>query len=116
MRAEGVGERDMGHDTIFEEAVGATARAVEDLIWHNKVERRLVLAQATHRAHRNNPLDAERLERVDIRARGNFGWRDAMPAPMSWKERHRLLAKHAGQDGVARRAKGCLRHDLRDVG
>src|SRR5262249_20113992 len=113
---KGIGEGDVRDDAAFKEAVGSAASAVEDLVWHDEVERRVVLAQAAHRADRDDPLDTKALERVDVRARRYLSRREAMPAPVPWQERARLLTQHARHDGVARRAKGRLRHDLVDVG
>src|SRR5579885_2835083 len=75
-----------------------------------------MLAQATHRANRNNPLNAQTLERPDIGAHRNFGGQDAMPAPVTRQKSHRHTLYVANHNHVARPAKGRLYLNLLHIG
>ena len=68
----------MGDEAFAEEGGGAAPRAVDELVRHHHMEGLDILAQAPHRADADNELDAERLERVDVRARGQLRGQNAM--------------------------------------
>ena len=61
-------ERDVRDEAAAEEGADAPLRPIEELIGHDDVERPILLLQAADRAGRQNALDAEHLEAVDVRA------------------------------------------------
>ena len=65
--------------------------AIKQLVGDDNVERRVILAQTADRAQRNDALDAERFERVDVRGNGEFVRLDAMTASVARQERDALV-------------------------
>ena len=71
--AERMREADVRDQAVAEERADAPARAIEELIGNDEVERLVVLAQAADGARRQDPLDAEQLEAVDVGAEVQLG-------------------------------------------
>jgi hypothetical protein len=64
------------------------ARAVEELIGEDEIERPMLFLERADRAERNNALDAQRFHGVDVGAEVQLRGRDAMPAPVPRQKRH----------------------------
>jgi len=103
-----------------EERADAPARSIEELIRHDNIERLVFVLQAADRARRQDPLDAEHLETVDIRAEIQLRWQKAMADAVAREERHPPAAQrpdHVGTGRIAERRRdlplltvGQLRH------
>src|SRR5206468_12725980 len=89
-----------------EEGARALARAVDELIGHDDVPGRDLRAQAPHRAHRHDPLDADLLEREDIGAEVDLGGEQAVAAPVPRQEDEPCAAQAADHQLVRRLAEG----------
>src|SRR5947209_10452055 len=98
-------ERDVRHEAAAEERADAPSGAVEELIGHDDVERLVLLFQAADRARRYDPLDAEHLECVDVRAEIELRRKDPMADAMSRQERDALAAERADDERTGRLAK-----------
>ena len=61
-------ERDVRDEPAAEERADPALRPIEELVGHDDVERLVLLLQAADRARRQDALDAEHLEAVDVRA------------------------------------------------
>src|SRR5690349_2935684 len=106
----------MYDDAAFVEGIHAASGAVEQLIGNNEIARRDMLAQATHSADRNQPLDAQAFQSPDIGAHRQFSRRNAMTAPVTRQKRHRDALYLANRDDIAGVTKGGLHGDLLHVG
>ena len=96
-RADRIGEADVGHQAFAEEGGDAAARAVEELIGDDEIERPVLLLERSHRAERDDALHAQRLHAVDVGPEIQLRGREAMPAAVPRQERHlpaRQLAHH----------------------
>ena len=87
--AERMREPDVRDEAVAEERADAPARAIEELIGHDEVERLVVLAQAADRARREDPLDAEHLEAVDVGAEVQLRRQQPVPARRAAPETRR---------------------------
>ena len=94
-------ERDVRDEPAAEERADAPLRAIEELIGHDDVERLVLLLQAADRARRQDPLDAEHLEAVDVRAEVQLRRQDAMPDAVPRQKRD-ALARAACRSRTAR--------------
>src|SRR5262249_50202589 len=88
-------ERHVRDQAPPEERADAPLRSIEELIGHDDVERLVLLFEAADRAGRNDPLDPEQLEAVDIRAEVQFGRQQAGAGARPRPERHSLAAERA---------------------
>ena len=88
-------ERDVRDDAAAEERADAPLRAIEELIGHDDVERLVFLLQAADRARRQDPLDAEHLEAVDVGAEVQLGRQEAVAGAVARQERDPLAAQRA---------------------
>ena len=86
-------EADVGHDAVAEERAGAGLGAVEELVRDHDVLRRVLLLQAADRAGREDALDAELLEAVDVGAEVQLGRHHAVAGAVTRQERHALAAQ-----------------------
>src|SRR4029453_9831301 len=101
-RADRVRERYMGGDPPPEEGADAPGSPIEELIGHENVERAVLLLQAADSAGRQQPLDAESLEAVDVRPEVQLCWKNPMADAVPREERHALASERA-QDVRSRR-------------
>ena len=103
--AERVGERDVRDQAAAEERADAPLRAIEELVGHDDVERRVFVLEAADRARRDDALDAEHLEAVDVGAEVQLGRQDAVADAVPRQERHALAAQRADDVRPGRIAK-----------
>src|SRR5262249_35416804 len=89
-----------------EERADALPRPVDELIGHHDVARRDLLAQAPDRAHGEDPLHAEALQREDVGAEVDLGGEQAMPAPVAREEDDLRLAELPDHQLVGRLTEG----------
>ncbi len=106
MPAERVCECDMRHQTTPEKRADAALRAVEKLIGHHDVERSVLLLQTAHRTGRQDALDAEDLEAVDIGAEIELRREYAMSGAVARKKGHPLAPQRADHVRAGRLAEG----------
>src|SRR4026208_2436711 len=84
------------HEPPAEERADAAPRAIEKLIGHQNVERPVFFLQAADRARRQDALDAEHLEAVDVGAEIQLRREDAMADAVTREKRDLPAAKTAG--------------------
>jgi cysteine-rich repeat protein len=104
--AERAVEGDVGDDAVAEERRGPALRPVEDLVGDDEVQRRQLLAQRADGADRQQPLDAERLERPDVGAHVDLGGQQDVAAAVAREEgalHSAELADRHGPGGLAER-------------
>src|SRR5215472_2267037 len=78
----------MRHDSFTEERSGAQARAIEELVGHQKIEWRQIVAKRTHSANGDDSLCSQHLQRENIRAIGYVARRKAMAACVAREKSH----------------------------
>src|SRR6266508_6322258 len=88
-------ERHVCHEASSEERADASLRAVEELIGHENVERLVLVLEAADRTGRQDALDAERLEAVDVRAEVQLRRENAMAGAVARQKGHTFAAKRA---------------------
>ena len=88
-------ERDVRDEAAAEEGADASLRPIEELIGHDDVERLVFLLQAADGARRQDALDAEHLEAVDVRAEVQLRRQDAVPDAVARQKRDALAAQRA---------------------
>ncbi len=86
LRADGIGEADVGDQAFAEEGGDAAAGAVEELVGDDEIERAVLFLERADGAEGEDALDAERFHAVDIGAEVQFGGRDAMAASVAREE------------------------------
>ena len=74
----GMREADMRDQAFAEKRRHPAARAVDKLIGDHEIERLVLFLERPHRAQRKNPLHAQRLESVNVRAEIQLRRRNAM--------------------------------------
>ena len=89
-------------ETMAEERADAAPGPIEELIGHDDVERLVLLPQAADRAGREDPLDAEHLEAVDIRAEIQLRRQDSVARAVARQKRDALAAQRADDVGTRR--------------
>ena len=115
-RAERIGEADVRDDTVAEERARPLRRAVDELIRHDEVAGRDLLAQTADRADRDDPLDAELLQGKDVGAKVDLGRQPAMAAAVARQE-DQFACRRAGRERARRTARrtASRRRTSRDV-
>ena len=109
-------EADVRDDAVAEERADAALRAIEELIGDEQIERRVFFFQAPDRARRQQPLDAERLEAVDVRAEIQIRGLDLVSLAVT-REEHDVLARELPRHVRSRRrAERRLHRDFLAVG
>src|SRR5437899_12826661 len=76
--AEGVRQGDVRRHAPFEERADAALGLVVELVGDDDVPRMQRLLHAAHGADGDDALDAQLLERVDVRAVIDLAWRESM--------------------------------------
>ena len=84
--AERVREPDVRDEAVSEERAHAPPGAIEELIRNHDVQRLVLFLEAAHRARRQNPLDAERFEAIDVRAKIELGRENAVTDTVPWQK------------------------------
>ena len=92
----------MRDQAFAEEGRDAAARAVEELVGDDEIERAMLFLERADGAEGDDALHAERFHAVDIGAEVQFRRRDAVTAPVAREKRH-LLAGERAEDIVVRR-------------
>ena len=82
----------MRDQAFAEEGGDAAARAIEELIGDDEVERPVFFLERADRAERDDALDAQRLHAVDVGAEVEFAGRNAMAASVAREKGHPLAA------------------------
>jgi hypothetical protein len=103
-RADRLGERDVGHQAVAEEGVDAVAGAVEELVGDDDVGRLVVDLQRADGGDRDQLLDSQRLEAVDVGAVVELGRRQPVAASVARQEGDRAPVQLADDVGVRRLA------------
>ena len=104
-------EADVRDQPAAEERRDAAARAIEELIGNDEVERLVLLLQAADRARREDVLDAERLEAEDVGAEVQLRRHQPMPDAVPREKGDALAAQRA--DDVRRGRLAERRRDRR---
>ena len=109
-------EPDVRHQPAAEERRDPPARAVEELVGNDEVQRLVFLLQAADGARREDVLDAERLEPVDVRAEVQLRRQQPVPGAVPREKRHALSAQRPDDVGRRRLAERRLHPPLLAVG
>jgi hypothetical protein len=88
------------------------SRAVEKLIWDNKIQGLVFFLQRTHRRHRHDSLNPKLLESMNIGPEIEFARKDTMPAPVPRQKGDLAALEHPAYIRVRRRAERRLHADL----
>src|SRR5439155_18277323 len=103
--ADRMREPDVRDQPAAEKRADASPRPIEELIWHDDVEWLVLFFEAADSARRENPLDAEHLEPVNIRAEVELRWQDAMAHTVPREKRDAACPQRADHVGPRRIAK-----------
>ncbi len=86
LRADGVGERDVRDDAFAEESVDALAGAIDELVGDDELQRLVFFLERADGRDRENALDAELFEAVNVGAEVQFGGQNAVAASVAGQE------------------------------
>src|SRR5271169_1190085 len=100
MRAGGLVEADVRDDSVAKESGDAEARAIEELVGDEEIERRQVVAERADCADRDDSLDAQELHCENIGAKIDFAGREAMSASVAREEHHAAAFQRSGDECV----------------
>ena len=114
--AERMREADVGDEAVAEEGRHASLRAIEELIGDHEVERLVLFLETAHGARREDVLDAEQLEAVDVRAEIELGREQPVPGAVTREEGDPLAAQRADDVRRGRSAERCLDAALFAIG
>ncbi len=103
LRADRVGEADVGHQAFAEEGGDAAAGAVEELVGDDEIERAVLFLERADGAEGDDALHAQRLHAVDVGAEVQLRGRDAVAAAVA-REEGDLASGERAEDVVVRRA------------
>ena len=106
----------MRREAVAEKRADPPLRAIEKLIRHDDVERRILLFEAADGRRRNEPLDAEQLEPEDIGAEVQLGRQNPVAGAVPREKRHALAAKRAEQVRTGRIAERRLHRHFLAIG
>ncbi len=112
LRADGIGETDMGDQAFAEEGGDAAAGAIDELIGDDEIERAMFFLERADGAEGEDAFDAERLQAPDIGAKIQLRRRDAMAAAVAGEEGDFPARERADDVGIRRRAPGCFDGDF----
>ena len=98
----------MRHDAIAKKRIDAMSRAVKELIWDDEIQRPMLFLQRPHRRHRNNSIDSELLEAINIRPKIQFARQQCVPPSMARQKCNLAPCKRAQNIRIRRIAEGCL--------
>ncbi len=116
-RGNRIAEGHMGHDAAPEEGVMLTAaRAIEKLVRQQHITRMVLLLQAAHGCHGNDPAHVQAAQRPDIGPVIQLGGQEAMPFAMPGQENDPPTGEITRDERVAGRAKGRGDADFLPVG
>ena len=87
LRAHRIGEADVRHQTFAEKRGDASACPIEKLIGNDELQRRVFFLQRSDGAQRQDAIDAQQFEPVNIGAKVQLRWRMAMAASVPRKKR-----------------------------
>ena len=113
--AERLAETYVHHEAAAEKARRAVPGMVVQLVGYDEVPRPDVFLETAYGAYREDPPDAQRLQREDVRPHIDFGRPDAVSPSVAGQERHAPAFERADHDGVARISERSGRTNLLDV-
>src|SRR5687768_1394995 len=116
LRADRMRERHVRRETAAEKCADAAVRAIEELIGHDDVERRIFVLQAANGTGRDDPVGTKQLEPEDVRAKVELRRQQAMARPVSREKCDALAAERADQIRSRRVAERRLQRFLFSVG
>src|SRR6266567_5949437 len=91
-------------------------RAVDELVWHNKVCRLVLFLERPHGGNRKYPFDAQALHAVNVGAKIKLGGKDAVSAPVPRQKRHLASLECAQNEDIRSFAERRLHRDFMNVG
>src|SRR5437899_7882399 len=99
-RADGICEGNVGDNAIAKKSIDAMARAVEELIGDDELHRLVLFLERADCGNGNNTLHSEMLKAINVRAKIQFGRKNAMPTPMPGQERDLSAFQRAENVGI----------------
>src|SRR5580765_153944 len=109
-------EGNVRDDAASEKGADPSFGAIEELIRHQDIERPVLFLQASDGARRENALDAEHLEAIDVRAKIQLGWKNRVPGAVAGQEGDPFPAERADHVGSRRTSKRCLNRPFFSIG
>ena len=104
LRAGGLIEAHVRHDAVAKKCGDAQPGAVVKLIGDQKFQRAQILAQRTHRAHRNHARNAGQLHGVEIGAIVDLRRQQAMATGVARQKGDTFAFEHAEHQRIGRLA------------
>src|SRR5262245_23511806 len=88
------------HRDVLKERRGSPIRAVNKLVWNDQMAGVNLLPHAAYSAHRNDPLDTEGLEAVDVGLKIDRRRWQTMAATMARQKHHLSTVQGAKDIGI----------------
>ena len=115
--AGGIGEADVGDDTVAEESVfGGLVGAIEELVWQDDMAGFVLWLEGADGGDGKKPADIERAEGVNIGAVIEFVGEDTMTSGVASEEVDLAVVEASAEDGIGGWAKGCFDEVFGEVG
>src|SRR5438128_11344017 len=86
-RTDGICKRNVGDDAVAKKSIDAMARAIKELIGDDELHRLVLFLERADCGNGNNTLHSEMLKAINVRAKIQFGRKNAMPTTMPGQER-----------------------------
>ena len=114
--ADRIAESDVRHDAIAEKSVDPMAGAIEELIGNHKIERLVFFLQRSDGGNRDDALNAELFEAVNIGAKIEFAGQNAVAATVAGEKGDLAAFECSENVSVGRIAEWRLLPDFMDIG
>ena len=98
--AHRIGETHMGHQSVPEEGARPRLGPVKELIGDDDIERANLLPHAPHRRGRDDPLDIQGLEPIDVRPKVEFRGEQPVSATVASQEGDRVPVQAPEDVGI----------------
>ena len=95
----------MGHDSAAEKSIDAVARTIEELVRNDEIQGLVFFLQRTHGRDRDDSIDSQLFESVNVRAEIQFAGKNAVSAGVAGQECDFATFKSAANISVGGRAK-----------
>ena len=118
-RADRIAKGHMAHNPLAEKCRNAMKGAVDELVGHHKIGGLVLFLERSDGRDREDALDAQLLEGVNVGAEVQLRGKDAMAAPMPRKKSHLAalqLAQNKGLEGSPKGVSTCSSRTLVNPG
>src|SRR5439155_9264646 len=97
---DGICNQKVGDDAVAKKSIDAMARAIKELIGDDELHRLVLFLERADCGNGNNTLHSEMLKAINVRAKIQFGRKNAMPTPMPCQERDLSAFQRAENVGI----------------